>query len=196
MGSCIYPVADAGESDSTRVSVAASTYDGFGMLQKDSQKPKEAQESLREALACHEAVVRADPDSAEFQHGLANTHNIFGTLWRTQNDQQAAEKEFRQARDIWDRLNRAHPGVFECQNRLVWTNYNLGLVYKDTDRLEQAERAFRDTLQALTDLAQSYPNVTIIPITRGRTLSNPAQVVPAAPGTTGRPLHAEQLLPH
>ncbi len=131
----------------------ADTLNNLGLLYRDTQRMKEAEEAYREALSTYRKLARANP--AAYLLYVAATLNNLAILYRDTQRMKEAEDAFREALSIRRELARANPQAY--LQDVANTLNNLAVLYRDTQRMKEAEDAFREALSIRRELARANP---------------------------------------
>jgi tetratricopeptide (TPR) repeat protein len=107
-------------------------------------RPQEADEAFRQAVACAGQLVHNDRSETN-EHRLALVLLASGLHHQSQKRVDAAEEALRRALRIWDRLQEAQR-TWTFLFRIAGCLGQLGLLYHETGRLARAEWAFRQAL--------------------------------------------------
>jgi tetratricopeptide (TPR) repeat protein len=119
-----------------------------------TKRPKEAEASLREALATRKQLVDDFPKRAEFRHELATSHFNLGAFLHLNGKPKEAEQSYRDALAIQEKLVAKSPNVPEYQHGLGATLVNLAILHnqrrdfaKAASLFEQARKPIQATLK-------------------------------------------------
>ena len=145
--------ADTDTRPGTLKSLAEATQD-FALLADEVGDKEDGLRSLTEGLAIWERLVRQDPQSSEYQQGLADAHFFRGTLMSATGRPAEAREALETARAIQERLARAHTNVASYAWGLARIHGNLGMLRFDTGDPAGARVAHeqaRDIFERLVD---------------------------------------------
>jgi len=141
-------------------SVLAQSHHSIGYLLSVTEKPEEALEAYRKALAIYQKLADANPAVTQFQSDLAWSHNnIRLLLWDTGKPQEALAAN-RQALAIRQKLADANPAVTQFDSDLAQSHGNVGSMLSQTGQPEEAMAAFQKALAIYQKLADANPAVT------------------------------------
>jgi serine/threonine-protein kinase len=156
-------LADAGPQEALRQRNLAESCTNLALaykdLDKDRQKPAEAEALFRKAILLLEPLVRDHDQLPDYRFRLALAQNNLGTLYRGQRRWQDAADAFVAASLHWDRLYEDHKTILDYQRFKAATRYNLGLTYQNLDDLELAVKFFRLALETYDKLSQDHPKI-------------------------------------
>jgi tetratricopeptide (TPR) repeat protein len=150
----------------------ARTHRTLGYLYRNSDRSREAEISLRQALDHHRKLVDECPDVPTYQQGLAIDLNILGLLLGDLGRRSEAEEAYGQGATILTNLASRFPDEPSYTSELARAYLDLGellqgipgrsreAVLRNPGRLGEAEKAVARAVALHEQLAARYPQVT------------------------------------
>lgn len=123
-----------------------------------NQQPAEASKYLREATACHTAVIEQFPGRFFDRAKLGYCYHQLGNAQQRLGDSAAAEKTFVLAAISLEAVVAALPGEVEYRINLGEVQSSLGTIRANSGRPEEAEPAFRRAIELQQKLADEFPD--------------------------------------
>jgi len=131
----------------------ATTLNNLGGLYKDTQRMKEAEASVQEALTIQRDLAKANPQA--YLSDVAMTLNNLGNLYSDTQRLKEGEASLQEALTTYRDLAKANPQAYLPD--VAMTLNNLGALYSDTQRLKEAEVNYQEALTTYRDLAKANP---------------------------------------
>jgi serine/threonine protein kinase len=121
--------------------------------------------AYRDAVASHEARVRAHPATPRYQEALARVRSNYGNALHFLGRNEEAVPVHRQAIDELQALVDHFPHTLGYREKLAVAFSNLGWVLKVLGRPEEAEAAYRAALAEYNSLSKFQPDLvaSVIP---------------------------------
>ena len=171
----------------------ARAWDGLGMVLKQFNRFREAEQALREGLRFRTELAAQRPTDTAIRGALAQSrYHLGAVLARVPGRGPEDERLYHEAIDGQKRLlaeNREHPDL-EQRGRLARSLNNMGLMLREGGRIDEAEGALEEAKSLLDNLVAAAPNSPGHRWQRSRAMGN-LGVLRQAQGRTGT---AEKLL--
>jgi serine/threonine-protein kinase len=132
----------------------------LAMLQGATGHPREAEDSLQEALTSLSALAEASPGVPGPRWQLARSTNNLGALIRNDPSRAAeAEEVFRRAQRLLDALTAEFPRIPQYRLELAAVASNLGQIRWAGGRIAEAITALKRSRDLLEGLTREFPAV-------------------------------------
>jgi serine/threonine protein kinase/tetratricopeptide (TPR) repeat protein len=119
--------------------------------------PQDALETLQRGAEIWERLVRAYPQTIDFQSDLAGFYLLIGHLQRAFGQRREAVQTYQRAIAILQQLVCEQPDVADYRADLSSCYEILGLMAVLADRVEEAEQTLKQSLKLREKLVQEYP---------------------------------------
>ncbi len=131
-----------------------------------TQRIKEGEQALTEALAIRRKLAKKSPD--DYLPDVAMTLNNLAILYRDTQRLKKAERTYDEALATYRRLAEKNPSAYLSD--VAMTLNNLASLYSGTQRMQQAEKAFGEAFAIYRKLAEEDPDAWLSDV--GMTLNN------------------------
>lgn len=125
------------------VSRRATAYRQVGKVLHAQGDLEAARASYRRALALHEGLLDAEPDSPRWLEQVAEDRSLLAGNLALEGRREEALEQLNASRELILRLLEREPGRLEWQARLAYSHYEIGNTLED---LARAEAEFRKAL--------------------------------------------------
>jgi serine/threonine protein kinase len=153
-GLCETRLAAAPEESGTKQRLALTAYD-LGLLLKDTNHPKEAEEALRKAIDFWAPLAGDQRGSRGFQHKLAHAYSVLG-IQHLADRPAESEKLLKEALSLFEQLAQRDPQRY--QDELALGQHNLAQLYQSTGRPGEAEPLLVKAVSIREQLVQENPD--------------------------------------
>jgi hypothetical protein len=120
--------------------------------------PKEARDTVKEAIALLERLAKDHPGQVQFLDDLALCYNNAASLAKQDRQPGEAGRWHDRAIELQERLMRTSPAVVRHRSDLAISLNNLGVAHCRAGRDADADAAFRRARELLATLAGDYPH--------------------------------------
>jgi tetratricopeptide (TPR) repeat protein len=135
-----------------------SAYRAIGSLQVQQADLNGAFKSFNDGLAINENLVKADPDNAKLQQGLAVGRVYVGDIERRRKNIQEAIKCYRVACSTFERVAKLQPEDLSAQINLSNTHISIAQTYDDEHKHLEALSEIRASVQISEALVELDPS--------------------------------------
>ncbi len=133
------------------------SYSGLGSLLNDTNRPDEADRTLRRAAELTQALVNGTADTPANRPLLASAYHRLGILLSRQTGRlRQAETAYRKAIELAEAI-----GGLRGLKMEAGLHGNLGILLTQTGQSNEAEQSYRDAVKRYQDLVQGDPAVPV-----------------------------------
>jgi tetratricopeptide (TPR) repeat protein len=135
----------------------ALSHNNLGNLLRAAGRPKEAETTLRDAIALQQRLAADFPASPGYRANLARCHNNLGILFSDAGRPREAEAAWRDAIALQQRLAADFPAMPDYQNELAGTLGNLSSLCCDRREFAEGRRLLEEALPHHTAALRANP---------------------------------------
>lgn len=125
----------------------ALSYNNLAALENYLDRPEEAEQAYRRAIAIQEQLVRMAPSMLQYRRDLAVSHNNLGRVFTDRRQADEAQAAFTQARAILEDLVQDYPAELSYRSSLGGLFNNQGMALEQLGRPDAAVEAYRQAVE-------------------------------------------------
>ncbi|MEI8373645.1 MAG: serine/threonine-protein kinase [Planctomycetota bacterium] len=120
--------------------------------------PQQIEAAYQHALAVRRQLLRAHPEVAQYQAGVAGSHFSLAALYCRTGQFKKGEQAYLIARQMFEQLADEHPDVPDYRDTLGAVMNNQALLYRAQDRHEEAIAALKSAIDIRQKLTRESPD--------------------------------------
>jgi tetratricopeptide (TPR) repeat protein len=138
----------------------AVTHSNLAMVMMASgHGDKEAEASLREAIALQQKLVRDFPNISQYKNDLARSQFNVADLQARAEQFALAATAYQEAVNLWKELTAIHPAVQDFRINLAEAYSSLASTLASLKQFEPAEVAAQGAIKIKEELARKHPDI-------------------------------------